>query len=277
MVVGGLRGLESMALRSVEKGRVGLVTGAASGLGFGVVRRLLRDGWAVVAVDLPERVAVTEGAASSARDGSEGRVTWCSADVGNEDDVKLAVKTAVDSFGRLDLTVANAGGGGVEVDVVDCPTDEFDEIVRVNLRGAFLTCREAARVMRSARRGSIIATSSMFGQDPAPRGGAYNASKAGVIALVQTMAIELAPFGIRVNAIAPGYMTTDGLRRAQRQRASYAGISLEEEIARVDRLIPLGRHGTAEDFADAVAFLASEEASYITGHTLGITGGVVRR
>ena len=101
-----------MALRDGTNERVGLVTGAAGGLGFGTVNRLLRDGWAVVAVDLAERVAAKQGATSSGGEGSEARVAWCSADVGDEDAVKLAVKTAVDRFGRLDLAVANAGGGG---------------------------------------------------------------------------------------------------------------------------------------------------------------------
>lgn len=264
-------------LRETADERVGLVTGAAGGLGWGAVSRLLRDGWAVVAVDLPEKVGAKAGEPSTAGEGTEARLVWCGADVGNEDDVKLAISTAIDRFGRLDLAVANAGGGGPEVDVLECPTEEFDATVRVNLRGVFLTCREAGRVMVSARRGSIIVTASIFGQEPAPRCGAYNASKAGAIALVQTMALELAPFGVRVNAIAPGYMATEALRRAQRERAGYAGISLEEEIARTDRMIPLGRHGTPEDFGSAVVFLVSDEASYITGHTLGITGGVVRR
>jgi sorbitol-6-phosphate 2-dehydrogenase len=266
-----------VTLREIANDRVALVTGAAGGLGSGAVSRLLRDGWAVVAVDLPEKVAAKAGAPSSAGEGTEARVAWCGADVGNEDEVKLAVSTAVDRFGRLDLAVANAGGGGPEVDVLECPTEEFDATVRLNLRGVFLTCREAGRVMVPARRGSIIVTASIFGQEPAPRCGAYNASKAGVIALVQTMALELAQFGIRVNAIAPGYMATEALRTTQHERASHAGISLEEEIARTDKIIPLGRHGTPEDYGNAVAFLASEEASYITGHTLGITGGVVRR
>ena len=229
-----------MVLRDDANRRVGLVTGAAGGLGVGTVNRLLRDGWAVLAVDLPERVVATEGGALNTGEGGGARVVWCSADVGNEEEVKLAVKTAVDCFGQLDLAVANAGGGGVEVDIVDCPTEEFDEIVRVNLRGAFLTCREAARVMRTARQGSIVVTSSMFGQDPAPRGGAYNTSKAGVIALVQTMAVEMAPFGIRVNAISSGYMATEGLRRAQRQRATYTGVDLEEEIGQHRQAGPIG-------------------------------------
>ena len=194
-----------------------------------------------------------------------------------EADVCAAFDRAADALGAIRLVVANAGIGGVEAEIVDTTAEEFDRIVRANLKGVFLTCREGARRMRAGAGGSMVLTASIFAQEPVPRTGVYSAAKAGVMALAQVLALEMAPHGVRVNAIAPGYMATEMLRTAQVDRARVAGISLEAEIARVDRMIPLGRHGTGEDFAAAVSFLASDSAAYITGQTLGVNGGVVRR
>jgi NAD(P)-dependent dehydrogenase (short-subunit alcohol dehydrogenase family) len=131
--------------------------------------------------------------------------------------------------------------------------------------------------MRTAHRGSIVTISSIFGQDPFPRTAAYSATKAGVIALTQALALELAPYGIRANSIAPGYMATEMQWAGLRARAAHAGISFDAERQRVAAMVPLGRHGTPDDVGAAVAFLASADAAYITGHTLGVHGGVVRR
>ena len=116
-----------------------------------------------------------------------------------------------------------------------------------------------------------------FGQEPFAKAAAYSATKAGVIALTQALAQELAPIGIRVNSIAPGYITTDMQISAQRARAERAGLTFEEEGERVDAMVPLRRHGTGDDIAAVVAFLASGDAAYVTGHTLVVSGGVVMR
>lgn len=266
-----------MAERMGERGRAAVVTGAAGGLGSATVARLASEGWRVAAVDLPSRLARLEEALHG-RAGRAGEdCLLLGADVGVEADVQGAFDQTVERLGDIRLVVANAGIGGVEAEVADTSSEEFDRIVSTNLRGVFLTCREGARRMRGGAGGSIILTSSIFAQEPVPRTGVYSATKAGVMALAHVLALEMAPHGVRVNAIAPGYMATEMLRTAQVDRARVAGISLEEEIARVDRLVPLGRHGTGSDFAAAVAFLASDAASYITGQTLGVNGGVVRR
>jgi NAD(P)-dependent dehydrogenase (short-subunit alcohol dehydrogenase family) len=207
----------------------------------------------------------------------EGRVVPAVVDVSVEADVQKAVELAVERFGGLNLVVANAGVGGVEIDLLDLEPVDFDRIVAVNLRGVYLTCRFAGRVLREARSGCIVMTSSIFGQEPFPRAAAYSATKAGVIALCQSLALELAPYGVRVNNIAPGYMATEMQWAGLRARAAHAGITFEEERLRVVNMVPLGRHGTPDDFGAAVAFLASDDAAYITGASLGVTGGVVRR
>ena len=164
-----------------------------------------------------------------------------------EHDVACAVRTAeivdlaVERFGGLDLAVANAGIGGVEVDLVDLNTEDFEHIVDVNYRGVFLTCKYAGRVMREQGSGSIITVSSIFGQEPYPRVAAYSGSKAAVIAMTQAFALEMAPYKVRVNTIAPGYMATEMQWAGLRQRAAHAGISFEQERQRVWDLVPLGR------------------------------------
>jgi NAD(P)-dependent dehydrogenase (short-subunit alcohol dehydrogenase family) len=165
----------------------------------------------------------------------------------------------------------------VEVELLDLEPRDFDAIIAVNLRGVYLTCRTAGRVLRSAHQGSIVIISSIFGLEPYPRVAAYSATKAGTIALTQALAVELAPYRVRINCIAPGYMATEMQWAGLRARAAHAGITFDEERQRVVKLVPWGRHGTGEDVGAAVAFLASDDADYITGATLGIHGGVIRR
>lgn len=253
------------------------VTGAARGLGEGIVRRLAQDGWSILMSDI--RPSVRETAASIIDDlgvPSE-RLIAEEQDVACAERAADLVSLAVDRFGGLDLAVANAGIGGVEVDLVDLSLEDFQHIVDVNYRGVFLTCKYAGQVMREQRSGSIITVSSIFGQEPYPRVAAYSGSKAAVIAMTQAFALEMARFQVRVNTIAPGYMATEMQWAGLRQRAAHAGISFEEERQRVWDLVPLGRHGTAEEMGALVAFLASDEAAYITGATIGLAGGVVRR
>jgi NAD(P)-dependent dehydrogenase (short-subunit alcohol dehydrogenase family) len=262
--------------RDSSKGNA-LVSGAARGLGRGIARRLGEDGWAVFLIDVnPDVSATAEQLARELELPEEKLVPWV-ADVSSEEQVERAVAATVSRFGSLDLAVANAGIGGVEVELLDLDSAEFDRIISVNLRGTYLTVRAAGRFMRQAGQGSIITISSIFGMEPYPRTAAYSASKAGVIALTQALAAELAPYNVRVNSIAPGYMATEMQWAGLRARAEHEGIAFEEERQRVWDRVPLGRHGTAEEIGAAVAFLASPAAAYITGTTLPIHGGVVRR
>ena len=255
------------------------VSGAASPIGIGaaVVRRLARDGWSVLGFDLDPRVEATCVAIRDELAVADDRIVSSVGDVTEEADVEGAIRETVGRFGRLDLVVANAGVAGLEEDLVDQAPAAFDRIVAVNLRGVYLTLRAAGRRMREARSGSIVTVSSIFGQQPFPRAAAYSATKAGVIALTQAVALELAPFGVRVNSVAPGYITTEMQAGGQRTRAERAGLTYEQEGERVDAMVPLHRHGTGDDIAAAVAFLASGEADYVTGHTLTVSGGVVMR
>ena len=253
------------------------VTGAARGLGEGIVRRLAKDGWSLLMTDVSPSIHDTAAALIDELGIASDRVIAAEHDVSSADVTEAVVDLAVGRFGGIDLAVANAGVGGVEVDLVDLEIADFEKIVNVNYRGVFLTCKYAGRVMREQGGGSIVTVSSIFGQEPYPRVAAYSGSKAGVIALTLAFALEMAPHNVRVNTIAPGYMATEMQWEGLRQRAAHAGISFEEERQRVWDLVPLGRHGTHEEMGALVAFLASDEAAYITGVTLGLAGGVVRR
>ena len=257
--------------------RRAFVTGAARGLGEGIVRRLAQDGWSVLMSDISPSVHETAVKIIADIGISSERLIAEEHDVASAERSAELVASAVDRFGGLDLAVANAGTGGVEVALVDLNVEDFEHIVDVNYRGVFLTCKYDGRVMREQGSGNIITVSSIFGQEPYPRVATYSGSKAGVIALTLAFALEMAPYNVRVNTIAPGYMATEMQWAGLRQRAAHAGISFEEERQRVWDLVPLGRHGTPEEMGALVAFLASDEAAYITGATIGLAGGVVRR
>jgi NAD(P)-dependent dehydrogenase (short-subunit alcohol dehydrogenase family) len=255
--------------------KVALVTGAADGLGAGAADRLLRDGWAVLLFDLNPAVSKTADMLREKHDVPRELVMAEVGDVTSVEQVTAAVIDLTARHGRIDLTVANAGVAGEGVPIYDMTPDDFLRVTQVNLFGVYLTCHVAAARMKEQGSGSLITTSSIFGVEPVAGAAAYCASKAGVIALTKTMALDLAPYGVRVNSIAPGYMRTEMQWEAIRQKAELSGRSFNDERLEVVGMLPLARHGEPSDFGAAVAFLASDDASYITGHTLGVTGGVV--
>jgi len=236
-----------------------LVTGGARGLGAAVAARIVRDGGRAAVIDVVAGAGVD-----------------FAGDVSDDEFVAGAVPAAAERLGGLDLLVNNAGVGGPEADAVDTPAAVFRRVLEVNLVGSFLVARAAAAVMiAQGTGGSIVNLSSIFGQQGVAGGSAYCASKGGVTLLTHSLALELAPHGIRVNTIAPGNMATEMHWGYLRTLAARSGTTLEEEIERVRASVPLGRHGTGEDIAGAVVWLASEDASYVTGQTIGVNGGVL--
>jgi 3-oxoacyl-[acyl-carrier protein] reductase len=191
-------------------------------------------------------------------------------DIGDARDAQRLVEEAVARYERLDILVNNAAApqGADRADIAEVPVEVFDEVVRVNLRGTFLMSRFAIPVMRGQRSGRIINISSMAGVVAAPRSGAYSASKAAVIGLTRTMAMDVAPWGITVNAICPGAV---GTSRAILNEDP--GLDVDAELERRGRGIPVGRVGQPEDIAAAVAYLASPGAEYMTGQILVLDGG----
>ena len=256
--------------------KVAFITGGADGLGAGAARRLFQDGWAVHLFDRNPLVLETVREINLEDSAKGGVVTGQVGDVVSETDLESAHEFIKEKHGRLDLSLANAGIAGEIYDLVDIEIQEFRRIIDINLTGVYLTCKFAAKIMREQRSGSILITSSIFGVEPVKGAAAYCASKAAVIALSKSLCLELAPFGVRVNNIAPGYMRTEMQWQAIKDKATLSGRTFDEERLAIVSSLPIARHGEPSDFGAAVAFLTSDDASYITGNTLGLTGGVVR-
>jgi 3-oxoacyl-[acyl-carrier protein] reductase len=240
-------------------GRVAIVTGASRGIGRAVAMELANDGAAVVVNYHSHAQEAEEVAAAILERG--GRACVCQADVTDEGQVRRLADFTKRQLGPASVLVANAGVIEDQLTVA-MTLDQWEKVVQTTLRGTFLCIRAVVRDMMAERRGSIVCLSSIA----AERGGRghanYAAAKGGVNALTRSLAVELAPKGIRVNAVAPGMVVTDMSQRVR-----------EHAEAEVMAQIPLLRFGEPEDVARAVRFLASDEASYITGEILHVTGG----
>ena len=243
---------------------VAVVTGGARGLGGGVAARLARDGWGVVVADVREPEAEAAGQ------------DFMRCDVSREDDVAALMSFVRERHGRLDAVVNNAAIGGPSTTVAQTDAEAFRRVLEVNLVGPFLVSRAAIPLLIESAPGSaIVNVGSMFGQIGVARGAPYCASKGGVELLTHSLALELAPQGIRVNTVAPGNMMTAMHWDEIVMRADEAGVSPDEMREQIRATIPLARHGTADDIAGAVMWLLGDDASYVTGQTISVNGGVL--
>jgi NAD(P)-dependent dehydrogenase (short-subunit alcohol dehydrogenase family) len=268
--------------------RVALITGCGKpdGNGQAIARALAAAGAAVVAVDrrptgVPNRrqeVVGSEQPASwsgldtlvSEIEAASGIAASALGDIGDEHDAQAMVDVALERFGRLDILVNNAAAPqGLDRDVIDeIPIEVFDEVIRINLRGAWLMCRAAIPAMRTRRWGRIINISSMAGVIAAPRSTPYSASKAGIIGLTRALSMDVAPWGITVNSISPGALGT-----SRSVLSEDPDLDVAAELEQRGRRLPVGRVGTPDDVAAAVLYLAGDGASFMTGQMLVLDGG----
>lgn len=243
-------------------GKRAVVTGAAGGIGAALARGLAREGAAVVCLDLqgPE---VEEVAASVSSDGARAWGWRC--DVTDIDDVAAAVARSVEVMGGVDILCANAGGSqGENVPFLDLDLETFRRMIDRNLTSVFLCCSAFGREMAQTGGGAIVVTSSQLAEVVRPGMGHYAAAKGGVKQLVKAMAVDLAPMGIRVNAMAPGPTLTPGNKEMfERPEVREANL----------RTLPLGRIAEPDEMVGAVIYLASDEATFTTGATLLVDGG----
>ncbi|MBP1694348.1 MAG: fabG [Chloroflexi bacterium] len=255
--------------------RIALVTGGAQGLGQAICLRLAQEGCNVVVADLNyEKALQTAGEISIVADR---RTIAIKVDVTDETQVAAMIDRAVQEFGRLDILVANAGILIAE-EISEFPAEKWRAVLNVNLFGYFLCAKHAARVMKPQKSGVIIEINSKSGKKGSYKNSAYAASKFGGIGLTQSIALDLAEFNIRVNAVCPGNLLdsplwTEGSNSLFKQYARKWNLSEEEVRQKYVDQVPLKRGCTYDDVCNVVAFLASDQASYMTGQAINVTGG----
>jgi NAD(P)-dependent dehydrogenase (short-subunit alcohol dehydrogenase family) len=248
------------------QGKVAIVTGAASGIGRATALVFAQEGARVMCTDINgEGVKATADAIIS----KGGEAAWMQADVAREEDVRRMVQETVNRFGRLDVLFNNAGVEMV-APISDVSEERWHWLMDINLKGVYLGCKHAVPEMAKVGGGAIINTASVAGIEGIAGLSTYCASKGGVILLTKALAVELAPLGIRVNAVCPGVIRTPMVERGL---PDLFAANPEEAWRRLGRLHPLGRVGEPEEVARAVLFLASDEASFITGVALPVDGG----
>ena len=245
-----------------------LVTGGGQGLGSAIALRLAQEGARVVVADLNEPTALETAALIGEQ------ALGIGIDVTDEEQVRGAVDLVVSKFGRLDLVVSNAGVlTSGEIDVF--PAEKWRMVIDVNLFGYFLVAKHAARVMKLQRSGGIIQINSKSGKKGSYKSSAYAASKFGGIGLTQSLALELAEYGIRVNAVCPGNLLDSPLwvNSLYKQYSEKLGISEADVRQRYIDQVPMKRGCTYDDVTNVVTFLASDASSYMTGQAINVTGG----
>ncbi len=240
------------------EGKTAIVTGAGSGFGQGIARRFADEGAKVMVADI-------NADAARAVAGEIGAIAQ-EVDVSQGESVGKMARAAMDAFGRIDILVNNAGITHLPAPLEEVSEADFDRVLAVNVKSVYLTAREIVPLMKEAGRGAILNVASTAGVSPRPRLNWYNASKGWMITATKAMAVELAPFAIRVNAINPVAGETPLLK-------SFMGEDTPEIRAKFLATIPLGRFSTPEDMGNAAAFLCSDEASMITGVALEVDGG----
>lgn len=254
------------------KGKVALVTGGAQGLGEAICKRMASEGATVIVADINEDGAIATATCIA----TDYKVPTLGIKMNVTDDFEVhsAMEKIEKDFGRLDILVSNAGilkAYGIE----EFPVSEWRMVMEVNLVGYMIVAKHACQIMQKQKSGTIIQINSKSGKKGSFRSSAYAASKFGGIGLTQSLALEMAPFGVRVNAICPGNLLEGTLWQNSlfEQYSKTQGISVDEVKKKYMDQVPLGRACEYDDVTNVVAFLASNDSSYMTGQALNVTGG----
>lgn len=254
------------------EGKVALITGGGTGIGKAIAILFAENGAdiAICGRRMEQLERTRLEILSSGR-----RCIAIQGDISKEEDVVRIVKLTIETFGRLDILVNNASIVGQVAPVKDIEIGQWEETLRVNLTGAMLCCREAVKHMIRQRSGNIINVASNVGKRGYPNRAPYVCSKWAMLGLTQTLALEVAEYGIRVNAICPGAVMTDRLRAAAENMAKAQGITFDEWVKKEAAQSPMKRFATAEECAKVALFLASDDSSAMTGQALNVTAGAM--
>ncbi|MFA5013314.1 MAG: SDR family oxidoreductase [Candidatus Paceibacterota bacterium] len=237
------------------KDKVAIVTGAGSGIGGAIAKKFLDEGAKVVFADVNETSVGDYG----------GEAMFVRCDVCQSDQINSLIKTTMEKFGKLDIMVNNAGIGGEPGGILDATDKGWQKVIDINLSGAFYGSRAAANAMKEKNiKGAIINMSSILGSVGFAGAVAYCASKGGIVQLTHASALDLSSLGIRVNAIAPGFIKTNMTKMIQENK---------DFLQLIESKTPLGYMGEPDDIADAAVYLASDESKYVTGTVLYVDGG----
>ena len=251
-----------------------VITGGSTGIGRAIAHRFAAEG---AAVTIAGRTEATGRKVAGEIEAVGGRALFVRTDVGEPADIESLVRKATERFGPFHVAVANAAVTETTASAMDISWEEWDQVYRINARGAFLFCQASAKAMiESEIKGAIVTIGSLMARSAKGIAGAYPSSKAALIMFTKNLAKCLAPMGIRVNCVSPGIVKTDIYRAVEQASMMEPGdfaAWLVEESTKSGQLL-LGREGTPEEIAAAVAFLASSEASYITAQNLSVDGGI---
>nr|WP_325251045.1 SDR family oxidoreductase [Amylibacter sp.] len=242
------------------KGKTAIVTGAASGFGTGIAAKFIAEGARVLVADING-----DGAEAAAKSLGDNAIA-CQVDVGSTASINAMAELAINTYGALDILVNNAGVTHLPMPMENVTEDDFDRVYNVNMKSIYLAAKAFVPHMKANGAGAILNVASTAGVSPRPNLNWYNASKGWVITATKAMAVELAPFGIRVNALNPVAGETPLLK-------SFMGEDTPEVRAKFLSTIPIGRFSTPEDLGNAASFLCSDEASMITGVAMEVDGG----
>lgn len=251
-------------MSGIMDGKVVIITGAASGIGRATSQIFAREGARVIIADVNEKGG-EETLSMINKAGQQGQ--FVKADMTVETDVKTLIERAISAHGRLDAAFNNAGIEGKQGSSADMPANEFDKIIAVNLKGVYLCMKYQIQAMLKGGGGAIVNTASVAGLVGFPGLGAYVASKHGVIGLTKTAALEYAKANIRVNCVCPGLIDTPMVGRL--------GGSNPEMVAALTQTEPVGRLGKPTEIGEAAVWLCSDHASFVTGHSMVVDGGLV--
>ena len=274
----GLLEVRGLNMSEILKDKVALVTGGGQGLGQAICWRLAREGCNLSVADLNQETAQQTAADINEylqREAGAGRrAIAVPVDVTNEAQVAAMVDRTRQEFGRLDILISNAGVL-IAGEISEFPADKWQTVINVNLFGYFLCAKHAARVMKEQRSGVIIQINSKSGKKGSYKNSAYAASKFGGIGLTQSIALDLAEYGVRVNAVCPGNLLDSPLwvNSLYSQYARKWGITEEEVRQKYVDQVPMKRGCTYADVSNVVVFLASDQSSYMTGQAINVTGG----